>query len=454
MKQKKWNGIGSKLFFIGVIFCILLVGLFCIQGQRKSREHTYEDAKYTIERSAGGAMRMDGPYLEIPVVHTWYVERTVDNKTVRDKNVELVYETVRASSLLMQGELESQMRSVGIYSAPIYTGTLNLDATFDIDFENADGYEYQLDKAMLYINADKKNLTKHPVFDVNGFSQSADLKESHEYGSIGDCIGVPCVIKKGKNTFSTSVNFRGADKFIVVPAAKETSVTVNADWPSPGFAGFDYLPDTHAITANGFTASWNIPFANTSSKIGFRYVQTVDLYKQLNRACTYGFLFILVPFLVLFLSELFAHIHLHPMHYLLSGAACIIFFLLLLSFSEHISFFASYLLAASAASLLVSSYLASFTKRIRSGIIMSGVFVLLYAYLYFSLKSEDYAFLIGSLFAFIILAAVMFFTRKVDWNAFHVSKIQSEEEQNGTDLTDPRNVISSGNLKIPTQPEI
>ena len=49
---------------------------------------------------------------------------------------------------------------------------------------------------------------------------------------------------------------------------------------------------------------------------------------------------------------------------------------------------------------------------------MSGIFALLYGYLYFSLKSEDYALLIGSIFTFIILAAIMFITRKVDWNSF------------------------------------
>jgi inner membrane protein len=38
-----------------------------------------------------------------------------------------------------------------------------------------------------------------------------------------------------------------------------------------------------------------------------------------------------------------------------------------------------------------------------------------YLFLYAALKSEDYALLIGSLGLFVILAGVMFLTRRIDW---------------------------------------
>ena len=118
------------------------------------------------------------------------------------------------------------------------------------------------------------------------------------------------------------------------------------------------------------------------------------------------------------------------MHYLLSGAACVIFFLLLLALSEHIPFGVSYLLSAGAVSLLVSLYVGSVTKKVKLGFCMMPLFVLLYGYLYASLQSEDYALLIGALFAFIVLAIVMFCTRKIDWNAIgHTEGVQEEVEK-------------------------
>src|SRR6185437_7450388 len=48
--------------------------------------------------------------------------------------------------------------------------------------------------------------------------------------------------------------------------------------------------------------------------------------------------------------------------------------------------------------------------------VAAGV-ALLYGYLYLLLRNEDYALLIGSIGLFVILGAIMFVTRRVDWYA-------------------------------------
>jgi inner membrane protein len=131
----------------------------------------------------------------------------------------------------------------------------------------------------------------------------------------------------------------------------------------------------------------------------------------------------------MFLFEIFADIVLHPVHYLLCGAATVIFFLLLLALSEHLPFVASYLIAAFASALLTSIYLASVTGKFKIGASMILLFSVLYAYLYLSLKSEDYAFLIGTLFAFCVLASVMFLTRKVNWSSLHRSEVEAKAKE-------------------------
>ncbi len=423
IEPKKFSGIGIKLIFIALVFAALLVGLFCMKLKLNDREYTYNDAVEQINDSAGGQFSLEGPYIIIPVMHTCYMETFIDGKNILEKIQTKEYVTVYAEKSVLDADIKTQMRPLGIYSSPVYTGTLNLSATFTVPYENNykgnDEYEYYFDQAEIILDTRQKNLCSHPVFNVNGTETVSDVMQSESEQISYTVIGSKCAVTRGKNTFSTQIEFKGAKRFCITPVSKETKLTLTSDWASPGFTDFDYLPDTREITSQGFTAQWNIPFADRSSQIGFRLVQPVDLYRQLERAYKYGFLFIIVPFIVMFLFEIFADIVLHPVHYLLSGASNVIFFLLLLALSEHMIFPASYLIAAFASALLTSIYLASVTGKLKIGGSMMLLFAVLYAYLYFSLKSEDYAFLIGTLFAFCVLACVMFLTRKVDWSSLH-----------------------------------
>lgn len=407
MKNKL--GAPGKVIFIGLVICILLIAKLCISGKLSDREKAKDHAVYQISEAAGDIFSLNEIYVTIPYTYT--------NSYKNDKG-ELVQEklegskTFSASSINYDGTLNTQMRTIGIYSAPIYTGKIKIDCIFDIDIpENKDGYIYYPDKASAKIAIKEKSIMNQPVFILNNLQK--DVFFDSELTSVFLC-------KEGKNTFSTTLEIRGARKFKVKLTSSQANLKINSDWPSPGFSSFDYLPDVHNITNEGFTASWNLPFNSTKqvNYIGFDYIQPVDIYTMLHRAIDYSFLFIIVPFIVLFLFDVFLRTNFHPLHYLLSGAASVIFFLMLLSLSEHIPFGLAYIISAIGSGLLVSLYVASVTEKFSLGCSMSGIFALLYGYLYFSLKSEDYALLIGSIFTFIILAAIMFITRKVDWNSF------------------------------------
>ena len=423
MKKIMMGGVTAKLLVMGAVSGLLLAGLACIRGQLESRQHTYRHAKDEIERAAGGDFSLAGPYIAVPVTHTWYQETVYsDGSRSKEKQTEELTEFIAPVKGTYAAALKSDMRTIGIYSAPVFTGTLGMQAEFMVELPPKQGYEYHLDSAQLYIRTDRLNLSQHPVFTLNGTAYESDIVTV----TGKERIGILCAVAPGRNTFSTDMVLRGAGSFMVTPVAKQTVMSVGSDWNSPNFTSCDYLPVVRDISAEGFTARWEVPYASADTSIGFTYVQPVNLYKQLERAFTYGILFIIVPFIVLFLSELFAGVSLHPVNYLLSGAACVIFFLLLLAVSEHLPFAAAYVLGACGSSLLVSLYLAAVTAKLKLGAMMEGVFVLLYAYLFFSLKSEDYAFLMGALFAFCILAAVMWCTRKVDWSRIGVRKAPAE----------------------------
>jgi inner membrane protein len=125
----------------------------------------------------------------------------------------------------------------------------------------------------------------------------------------------------------------------------------------------------------------------------------------------------MLTFVGFFMFELIKRLAIHPIQYGLVGLALAIFFLLLLSLSEHYEFWISYLAASVACIGLLGVYLSSVLKSRQRGIGFAAMLTLLYAALYGLLVSEDNALVLGSLMLFAILAAIMIVTRKIDWYA-------------------------------------
>jgi inner membrane protein len=88
-----------------------------------------------------------------------------------------------------------------------------------------------------------------------------------------------------------------------------------------------------------------------------------------------------------------------------------------LSISEFIGFSWAYLTAAGGSTLLITWYcrfvLGGSVRTFMIGAGLAGV----YLFLYITLRQQDYALLMGAIALFIVLAIVMYVTRKVDWYA-------------------------------------
>jgi len=149
---------------------------------------------------------------------------------------------------------------------------------------------------------------------------------------------------------------------------------------------------------------------------GVSLINPVDLYQQTERAVKYAILFILLTFVAFFLFEIMKQLRLHPMQYLLVGTALTVFYLLLISLSEHIAFHWAYLSAALASTLLIGVYVSGVLASRARGMALAAGLMVLYAMLYAILRSEDNALLMGSLLIFAVLGGVMLVTRKLDWH--------------------------------------
>lgn len=429
--MKKFSPLSIKLIFIGFIVLLLLVGNMLIKSKLEDREYSYHTALDSIAEASGGNLKSKGPYIVIP-----YEQTVVEsNSSYTEKKTVTRYCYINPTILRYESDLKSERRNLGIYSSPIFSGSMKIHAEFDSS-EDLPARSHP-ENAFIILDISDRSLQSKPVFVINGKNHETYLSKTNrnyesDYPPQNETgIAANINFASGKYSFDTELKIQGSTSFAVEVSASDTSLSVKSDWASPGFTGFDYLPNTRKLTGEGFTAEWTIPFANAESghTIGFSFIDPVNVYQKLDRAISYGFLFIIVPFIVLFMFEAIAKINLHPLHYLLSGSACVLFFLLLLALSEHLPFNISYVLGSLASGLLVSAYIGQIAKKVRFSLIMAGCFALLYSYLYLSLQSEDYALLIGSVFAFVVVAILMFFTRNgMTKFPVHESHPQSEEE--------------------------
>lgn len=230
-------------------------------------------------------------------------------------------------------------------------------------------------------------------------------------------------------TAAADLRFSGAERIAVLPFGRTSAVAVSGEWPDPGFDG-GFLPDRKRVSDRGFEAGWSIPFIArgvaaeggpelvaqlAGSAVGVSFVEVANAYQSVQRSLKYALLFVGLVFLTFFIFEATTGKRVHPAQYLLIGLTQVIFYLLLLAVAEHLGFDAAFGLAGAATVGLISLYARwAFDSR-REGLRALGVFTLLYSGIYVLMRLEAYALLVGAVASFLAIAAVMWFTRRIDW---------------------------------------
>ena len=138
-------------------------------------------------------------------------------------------------------------------------------------------------------------------------------------------------------------------------------------------------------------------------------------YRMVERALKHSMLVLTLVFTAFFLFETLAGLRLHAVHYGLVGAALSLFYLALLALGEVLPPEPAYVGAALASSLLIVSYCASILRSYARAGLIAALLAAEYGVLYIVLRMEDYALLAGTASLFVVLAALMYFTRHVDW---------------------------------------
>ena len=234
-----------------------------------------------------------------------------------------------------------------------------------------------------------------------------------------------------------------------MPAAGQLAWTLQSDWPHPSFGG-QFVPAQRTLGPDGFRAAWSLSSLATTAAgdvgRGFHlcpstpaaegdaaavakpdkcldtmavdFIDPVNPYVLSDRATKYALLFVALTFVAVGLVEVLSGRRVHPVQYALVGLALCLFFLLLLSLSEHMPFEQAYAVAAAACAGLLGVYASAMLGRRLAGAAFGAGIALLYGGLYTLLQMEQDSLVIGSVGVFAALALVMLLTRRIDWYAF------------------------------------
>lgn len=419
------NNIWIKGLLTGVLVIIMLIPTAFVSNLVKERQARQKEVENEVSSKWATEQEITFPYLYIPYNSTasYNVKAPLEKK----------FFIILPQNIRVSGSVSTEERKRSIYNVLLYNSQLNAKGNFTIAVpENIDtsAIDWTNSKICLGIS-DFKGIEQKIVANVNNVSYefSAGLP-TNEIDSTGLSAHINLTDRNINKEmfFDLPLKVKGSKQLHFVPLAGNSQFTLTSNWNSPSFDG-SVLPTERNLIKNGFEANWsfnkaNLPF-NTSFKnfnfkkddysFGVSLLQPTDQYTKTSRCIKYAILFIGLSFSFFFITEIMQKKPFHPVQYILVGLALIIFFTLLLSISEFLLFDIAYLIASVATVSLVTLYVKGHFKSWRIAGLFAGVIGFIYAFIFVLIRLEDTALLVGSIGLFIILSAVMYASRKINW---------------------------------------
>ena len=426
----------SKVLMISLLALALLIPLAMIDAKISERQSQQRNVQSEIAQNAAGAQTIAGPYL---VIDYKLIERTLvkDEKgreSTRISESAPMHAVFAPHAVNIDGHADVEIRHRGIYQARLF----NLHSKIKGDFVIPSGYGLSQpiediipQGAHVVLNlSDARGIRNNPVLTLNAVKHEFESGSTEPLKGNGIHATLQPLDKSGEQhlSFELPLDLQGMATLAVAPVANDTQMTLRSTWPHPSFNG-RFLPRTHEMNQSGFNAYWQIPrmALNTArddnapfqaETFSIDFIDPVNIYLMSERAVKYGVMFVVLIFTAFFLFEVMNKLRIHPMQYLLVGLAMAMFFLLIISLSEHMAFLPAYAISGMACAVLIGTYLAGALRNHKAAFGFASGIALLYALLYGVLQSEDNALLMGTLILFVALGSVMLLTRKMDWYGF------------------------------------
>ena len=417
-----------KVATIGFLTLILLIPKFMLIDLIQERKATASTTENEIMQQWSKLNTVRGPVLTIP-----YLERKYD--AVEKAFVEEIKNCYfLPKDLRINGEIVPQERYRSIYKVIVFESDIAVSGSFEIpNLELLQLHQQDLlwDKSEISFMLD----------DLRGIRELAKLtwnNKAYEFSpgigtnemrSSGISVQVPVSIEQNTPlNFHCVLKLKGSRSLRFSPLGETTHVQIQSTWKDPGFIG-NFLPEEPNISENGFNVIWKVLHFNrnfpqqwkenqydiSGSDFGVQLITLTDHYQKNTRSAKYCILIILFTFISFFLNEVITKEKIHPFQYILVGSAVLIFYLLLLSISEHLGFDLAYLIASLSVILLVFFYSRTFLSKWSNSLLLTMILTFSFGFIYILMQLESYALLVGSFGLFIVLMLTMFFTRRINW---------------------------------------
>lgn len=431
-----------KGLIIGVLVLLLMIPTYFVQDLVKEREDRQKEAVAEVSGKWAGRQTITGPVLVLPY---WHIQPDTARRNIPVKK----YACFLPDRLDVNATVTPQEKHRGIYKVMLYNSKTKMEGSFA-----------EISPGLLNIPVEdiiwNEAFVKMHISDTRGLNSELQLKwkdtlvnltplvqgDPGSAGSLGAPLKLSSPADLANIRFTTEINLNGSEQLLITPVGRTTVVNLDSRWPNPSFTG-NSLPQDHLINDSGFSASWtslshtrkfpqqwkdnafsfgdhtqeSVDTGNSilQSSFGMNLFIPVNGYQKTMRSVKYAILCILLTFTAFFLIETTNGKSVHPVHYALIGFALILFYTLLLSFSEYTGFNIAYGIAAVATIGLITWFVKGLLGSGRLSLLLSFVLVLLYSYVFTILQLQDYALLLGSIGLFLTLAIVMYFSRRIQW---------------------------------------
>ena len=408
MKLK--NSLPVKIALMGLLILLMLIPLTMVQRQVRDRQQAADSSREEVSDSWGRAQTLTGPVLKLS-----YEVEVLDKD--QKKTTRKATGTIYPRKLAYDIDTRTQTLHRSIYDIMVYGADVVVTGDFVIP--------------ALY---EEKELTEQLIVmglsDLRGIEGNVDItlgdkdyafhsgSSEKEISTLSEGIGLEKALMDGKTVlpFRLAYRVKGSSSLKVRPYGGVTEVRMRSNCPDPSFTG-DFLPSEREVTDEGFTARWSVTEINRGdpddTSFGVNLLQGVTQYQQTTRSAKYGILIILLVFIAGLAVELVGKKNINIVQYLVIGLSLVLFYALVLSFSEFMRFPLAYFLAALMTVAALFGYFRGILRD-RSAWLLTALVSVAYLLSYVLLQMETYALLVGTLVLFFLLVGIMYLTTNLN----------------------------------------
>jgi inner membrane protein len=423
----------GKVAALTLIVLFLMLALARVAGVVAERQGRLQEAERGVAASLAGDQHLVGPLLQRQCEETWFdvIGEGKELKRIAQRRDFQLVAAPKQLDIDASAALEPRYR--GLFKINGYVLRADLAAQWsalDALQPRAEhtGSQLRCDEPIVVVALGDARGIRTAQARMDGATLDVLPGTQRQKLPQGFHAKLPArVIEAGASVaMQIRVELVGTRGLSMAPVGEQTQVRLRSSWPHPSFQG-RFLPAEREVGEQGFDARWRISALASSAprsvlsdtaeveSFGVDFVDPVNPYVLSDRATKYGLLFVVLTFIAVALVELLRRVRVHPLQYLLVGSALTVFFLLLVSLSEHLPFGGAYAIASSACTALLAFYAVHALGGARAGAAFGALVALLYAALYLLLQLEQTSLVLGSMLLFAALAVVMVATRRLDW---------------------------------------